>query len=96
MDPTYVVGGLVVAVYALAESLKWRNGRKNGNGGFTGEDRQRLTTLFRQHQAMDGDGTPLWYVPRSLLASILAELKSLNRTMGRLSCPYDKEEKRGG
>lgn len=94
MDPVYVVGALAIAVYSLAEALKWKQ-NKNGNGaGFTAEDRQRLTTLFRQHQVMDGDGTPLWYVPRSLLASILAELKALNKTMGKWSCPYD--DKRGG
>lgn len=106
MDPIYIVGALVAAIYALVEAIKWRNNKKNGNqnGNFTHDDRQRLYQLYRQHQQMDEDGTPLWYMPRSMVAAqskqaetlgnILTELRLLNKTMGRWSCPYDA--KRGG
>lgn len=95
MEPTYVVGALVAAIYVLTEALKKHSEKKNGHMGFKPKDRQLLETLFDQHQTLDPDGTPIWYVPRRTLEKqtgklneILSELREMNSHLSRWTCPY--------
>lgn len=122
MDPIYIVGALVASIYALTEALKVRTSRRNGSmitfnvedrrmlaslASFTPEDRRLLETLFDQHQKVDLEGVPLWYVPRRILngqekttdrigellaaqTATLAELQSMNKKIGRWTCPFDE------
>ena len=101
LNPVYVVGALVSVIYTLVELLKVRSAKKNGNGKFDEADRQKLITLYKQHQVNDQDGVPLWYVPRSMIEGqkelvdlqreSLEQLKNLNRSMDAFKCPYRKE-----
>ncbi len=68
MNEPVIVGALVAAVYALVEAMKYHR-RKQGNGNFAERDRQMLRTLHEQHGKTDHDGTPLWYMPRSMIHS---------------------------
>lgn len=96
MDPTYVVGALVGTIYVLTEVIKRRSVKRNGHvSGFNPRDRQQLETLFKQHQPLDPDGTPVWYVPRSTLdkqatklEEILGELRDMNSYLSKGKCPY--------
>ena len=91
LDPVYVVGVLAGVIFALAKFLETRGARKNGNGTFTADDRGRLTHLSKQHNQLDEDGTPIWYVPRSMVkvqGDMLEELRKLNRSVDTFACPY--------
>jgi hypothetical protein len=93
------LGGFMTAIYLAVEIYKALNARsiqkKNDNNGFGREDQQKLITLYKQHQIVDEDGTPIWYVPRSMLklqSAAVEELKKLNSTMESFECPYIKKK----
>ena len=100
IDPTYIVGVLVVGIYTLIESIKHREKKKNGKS-FTEEDRTKLEVLFAQHAPLDTDGRPIWYGNQKVLEvhstklesiiaverNILSELRAMNVTLGKWICP---------
>ena len=69
IDPTYIVGVLIVGVYTLIETIKHKESKKNGKGlscllappGFTAGDQRKLSTLHDQHSHTDVAGRPVWY-----------------------------------
>ncbi|MCP4201151.1 MAG: hypothetical protein GY769_04375 [bacterium] len=90
-----VVGGLLAVLYAMVRVVEVLAARRNGKNGkpgsFVEEDRQKLITLYKQHQLVDEDGTPLWYLPRSMIrlqTETNSLLKKLNTTMENFECPY--------
>ncbi len=66
-------------IYALVESLVKKTDNDTEN---LEEQHEWLYTLYQQHSKVDGDGIPLWYVPRSFIetqkeiASILLNISS--------------------
>lgn len=77
--------GGVVAVLVIREVLDFvrkRNNKKNNKND--GEMRQQLHDLWAWHDVRDEDGTPVWYMKRSLEAAILnlvTEMSTLNVLM---------------
>ncbi len=65
-DP--VTGMLLLGLlYLVTELVKHVTYRKN-QYFFGEEDRHMLEKLSEQHDRVDQDGVPLWYVPRSLIS----------------------------
>ncbi len=96
-----IAAALVAAIYSLVEAIKWMAMKRNGGppGGYAESDRQMATTIYKQHQVIDEDGTPLWYVPRSMIklqAETNDELRKLNTTMEMFKCPYVAKKDKGG
>ena len=69
--------------------LTKRNGKKSiappagGCRGLTEEEHAALMRLDDSHAKYDSDGTPLWYVPRSLGATLEKIAVSLDKTAVR-------------
>jgi hypothetical protein len=77
-----LTAGLVAAIVALAEVIKWLlQKRKNTNGSLSKEERGWLQDLWKQHQKFDTNGTPLWYVPRSWMDRQDDILKLTNKSI---------------
>ena len=95
-----VLGGLIVIcltlvrlVERLIDSVLTRrlNGKRSsipapprGCAGLTEEEHRALMKLDDLHDKYDSDGTPLWYVPRSLAASMVKVTETLDRISVRL------------
>jgi hypothetical protein len=84
---------LVRLVERLVDKLliKHRNGKKSiaprpagGCNGLTPEEHAALIRLDEMHAKYDSDGTPLWYVPRSLTTMIAEIVKTQDRIAVRL------------
>jgi hypothetical protein len=63
---------LVAVIMALVEAVKWllakrSNGKLKPPCVLSRDEHAWLEDLWKQHQRCDVDGTPLWYVPRSLV-----------------------------
>ena len=71
---------LAAAIYALVAAVKYLIAKKNGTSTthFQERDRQKLNSLHESHSHVDRDGTPLWYVPRSMVEGQTALLEKLN------------------
>lgn len=59
---------------------------KNGTSaaGYLASDRERDNKLYSLHNQNDEDGTPIWYVPRSMektLDRMLDELREINQKL---------------
>lgn len=74
---TTITVALVAVIMALVEAIKWLLSKRANGKASTGkvivalsnEERGWLEDLWKQHQRCDADGTPLWYVPRSLVSN---------------------------
>lgn len=71
--------------------LTKRNGKRSippapagGCRGLTEEEHSALMRLDESHAKYDADGTPLWYVPRSLAATLTKIAETQDRTAVRL------------
>ncbi len=94
-----VLIGLIVLSMALVRlierlidnRLTKRNGKRSvapapagGCRGLTAEEHAALMRLDESHAKYDADGTPLWYVPRSLEAALTKIVETQDRTAVRL------------
>lgn len=67
---------ITVVILVLAKVIEYFIGKRSGSGGPQGLTSSERQSLFRieqivcrlkeQHDRVDEDGTPMWYVPRSL------------------------------
>ncbi len=80
LNQPFVIMALVGAMYALVKGMEYVIQKKNGTNSihFQERDRQMLATLYAQHDQKDGNGTPLWYFPRSMLEGQKALLDKLS------------------
>ena len=91
MPGTIETGGMIVAVVALAKAIELlaarRNGRRNsavGHPALTPQQAEELHELHTLHDRLDGDGVPLWYVPRTWHDTQKEMLKELRLIRGGL------------
>jgi hypothetical protein len=80
LNQPIVVVALVGAIYALVKGIEHLVQKKNGTNSvnFSEKDRQMLSTLYLQHDQKDKNGTPLWYVPRSMVEGQKVLIEKLN------------------
>jgi hypothetical protein len=68
-NPT-AIGALVVVIYILGRLVEFLVKKYMNNNPsksvLTPQEHDWLKTLYDQHNKYDQDGTPIWYVPRSL------------------------------
>ena len=60
-----VTVGLIAALIALIEVVKFLVRKFSKNGSLSREEHGWLADLHVAHSRTDSNGTPIWYVPRS-------------------------------
>ena len=92
-------GGLIVVAVGLVEVVKLLVHKmtptpKNGASKALLIMQQQVHDLHQAHAIRDGDGVPLWYVPRAwgkVHEEMLFELRTLNNTMATRPCVKGEE-----
>lgn len=81
-------------IYAVLETLSKKTDDENEN---LEEQHKWVQELYRQHNKVDGDGIPLWYVPRSFIETqkeIVTILLNISSQMDRSTYVLDSLLKR--
>lgn len=89
VDPV-VTGGVFGAIIGLLRVIERQVDRKNGNTGFSAEDRERLKRI----SGVDGEGRPLTYFPRQEFRELTSAIKESTKETQEL-CRAIKERNGG-